>query len=311
MTTAVVQDARFHRHDTGAHPESAARLVSIEQAFARRNSLQGVLSLTPREATREELGQAHHADHVQRVISACENHEPALDPDTVIGPDSLVPALLSAGSALTALDAMFAGQADNALVVSRPPGHHATFRRPMGFCFFNNVAVAARYAQRVHGVEKVLIVDWDVHHGNGTQDIFYQDPTVYYLSLHQARHYPWTGESNENGEGRGLGFTKNIPVRARTPASDYLTVFRGAIQTITQRFEPDLVLISAGFDAHRDDPLGSLMLEDQDFGVMTETLMEVAQQFSHGRLVSLLEGGYNVETLGDTVASHLEHLKGV
>lgn len=309
MTTAIVHDARYRLHNTGSHPECIERLTSIDRAFEQRSSLDGTVRITPRPATEAELSRVHLPQHVARVIQACQDGDPTLDPDTVISQGSLEAALLSAGGALAAVDAVMTGQAHNALVVARPPGHHATSRRAMGFCLFNNVAAAARYAQDVHGVERVLIVDWDVHHGNGTQDIFYQDPSVYYLSLHQARHYPFTGEIGERGEEAGAGFTRNVPLRARTPAKEYVEVFRAVTQEIAQSFQPDLLLISAGFDAHLEDPLGSLRLTDADFAVMTDHLLTLAHRFGQGRVVSLLEGGYNLHTLGNTVATHLESLK--
>jgi acetoin utilization deacetylase AcuC-like enzyme len=179
----------------------------------------------------------------------------------------------------------------------------------MGFCLFNNAAIAARYAQANYGVEKVLIVDWDVHHGNGTQDIFWRDDNVYFLSTHQSPHYPGTGDSNETGEGKGEGFTLNIPLPAHTSARDHREAFRDALKATENRIHPDLVIISAGFDSHRGDPLGNLMLEDSDFSEMTKEVLRLADKYARGRVVSILEGGYNLDLLGKSVCAHLKALE--
>jgi len=221
-------------------------------------------------------------------------------------------ALRAAGGACLAVDTIMQGHTSNAFVPARPPGHHATYERAMGFCLFNNVAIAARYAQNKYPeIERVAILDWDVHHGNGTQGIFYDDPSVFFFSMHQYPWYPGTGTRAETGTGRGLGYTLNIPLKALTPAMDHVHMFEAALEEIRAKIKPDLVLISAGFDSHKGDPLGQLMLEDPHFVSLTKSIMEWATETCKGRVVSCLEGGYNLETLGTTVRAHVQALLGV
>jgi acetoin utilization deacetylase AcuC-like enzyme len=218
-------------------------------------------------------------------------------------------AMFAAGGAIAGVDAVMQGEARNAFVAVRPPGHHATAERAMGFCLFNNVAVAARYAQnKYREIERVAIIDWDVHHGNGTQGIFYSDPSVYFFSMHQYPWYPGTGSRGETGQGKGLGTTLNVPVKAFTKARDQRAAFDAAVEEIASKVRPDLIFISAGFDAHETDPLGQLQLEDPDFRGMTRTLMQWADDACSGRVVSCMEGGYNLSTLGRTAAEHVAEL---
>jgi acetoin utilization deacetylase AcuC-like enzyme len=204
---------------------------------------------------------------------------------------------------------MRSGEAKNVFLPVRPPGHHATYERAMGFCLFNNVAVATRYAQRKYKeIGKVAIVDWDVHHGNGTQGIFYDDPTVFFFSMHQYPWYPGTGTRGETGFGRGKDFTMNIPLKAFTDAAEQRRMFEAALEEIASKFKPDLIFISAGFDAHASDPLGQLQLEDEDYVLMTRTVKQWADEVCNGRIISCLEGGYNLNTLGQTVKAHVSEL---
>jgi acetoin utilization deacetylase AcuC-like enzyme len=259
-----------------------------------------------REAPRGDIQAAHSPQlykHVERAVAEGIGY---LDQDTVVSMRSFDAAKRAAGAPCHAIDLIMAGEVQNAFVPVRPPGHHATEERAMGFCLFNNVAVAARYAQQKYPeIEKVAIIDWDVHHGNGTQGIFYDDPTVYFFSAHQYPWYPGTGSRGEKGTGRGLGYTLNLPLRAATPAVEHKRGFEAALDEMSANFNPDLVIISAGFDSHLGDPLGQLLLVDEDFIDMTRALKQWAASSCQGRLVSCLEGGYNLDTLGETVRRHV------
>lgn len=303
MTTAIVYHPDYLQHETGAHPEQPARALVIEHAL---RELTGAYQwLTPRPATATEIGYCHVAGHYDVVRQACENSWEALDEDTIICPKSLEVSLLATGGVLTAIDQVASRQADNAFVVVRPPGHHATPERAMGFCLFNNVAIGARYAQQQHNLERILIVDWDVHHGNGTQDIFYEDSSVCYFSLHQYPHYPGTGRATETGKGKGQGYTLNIPLPGGTSAPSYRQAFDEGLAKVVTKMRPDLILISAGFDSHKEDPLGQLRLDIEDFVWLTQRLKQLAADCGHGRVVSALEGGYNLRKLGEIAAAHV------
>jgi len=269
----------------------------------------GLVEITPEKASKGLVQAAHTPQHFKYVEHAFENGHDRLDMDTVISMQSFDASLFAAGGAVAAVDAVMQGEADNAFVAVRPPGHHATAENAMGFCIFNNVAVAARYAQNNYKeIDRVAILDWDVHHGNGTQGIFYDDPRVYFFSMHQYPWYPGTGARGETGFGRGLGTTMNVPVKANTDAGEQKRMFEGALEDISNKFAPDLIMISAGFDGHVSDPLGQLRLDDRDFASMTESVKQWADQACKGRVVSCLEGGYNLDTLGETVRSHVAEL---
>lgn len=312
MTTALVHHPIYEKHDTGiGHPETPLRYSSVMDVLRGDETFWSSLTeITPEQAPKGLIQAAHTPQHFKRVESAVENGEDRLDADTTISMKSFDAAMYAAGGAVAAVDAVMQGESDNAFVVVRPPGHHATAERAMGFCLFNNVAVAARYAQNKYKeIDRVAIIDWDVHHGNGTQGIFYDDPSVYFLSMHQYPWYPGTGTRGETGHGRGLGSTMNVPVKANTKATEHVRMFEAAIEDISRRFRPDLVMISAGFDAHISDPLGQLKLEDEDFRSMTNTLKDWANDTCSGRIVSCLEGGYNLNTLGTTVKNHIDELR--
>ncbi|HKP69498.1 MAG TPA: histone deacetylase [Pyrinomonadaceae bacterium] len=311
MSTALVHHSIYEKHDTGyGHPEMPERYrVVIDAIKGDEELMKSLVEITPDKASQGIVQAAHTKDHFRRVEEAFANGLDRLDSDTTISMQSFDASLFAAGGAVAAVDAVMKGEAKNAFVAVRPPGHHATAERAMGFCLFNNVAVAARYAQNNYKeIERVAILDWDVHHGNGTQGIFYSDPTVFFFSMHQYPWYPGTGSRGETGQGRGLGTTLNVPLKAFTPAGDQTRTFESAIGDIASQMKPDIIFISAGFDAHQTDPLGQLQLEDPDFASMTETVMQWADDACEGRVVSCLEGGYNLDTLGETARQHVARL---
>jgi len=299
-----------YRHDTGAHPESAKRLTVVEDLFHNTDLHPHLMRLQPRSAEIEELSEVHDRLYILQVQEASASGIRALDPDTFISPESYEEARLAAGGLLAAVDAVIKGEVNNAFCAVRPPGHHAERDHAMGFCLFNNVAVAVRYAQKRHGLAKILIVDWDVHHGNGTQSAFYDDPTVLYFSIHQYPHYPGTGARDQTGEGKGVGFTLNHTLPAGSGDREYLEAIEKVLIPAASDFAPDLILISAGFDAHKDDPLAGMQVTERGFSGMTESLVRLADKYAHGRIVSALEGGYDLSALKRSVRAHLSALIG-
>lgn len=306
-------------HDTGwGHPEHQGRLPAIVKAIYRETPvLLGVMAQAEAEPVGEgDLLLVHSAEHVERVrgavVEAAERGtQVSLDDDTLVSAVSWDAALAAAGCAVTGVRAVLSGGAETAFALARPPGHHATRDEAMGFCLFNNVAIAARWAQEREGVGRVLIVDWDVHHGNGTQDIFYSDPSVYFLSVHQSPHYPGTGAREERGEGAGVGTTRNVPLPEGTTAAAYRAAFEEALDAALAEFEPELVLISAGFDCLAGDPLGGFGLEPSDLHALTRLVLERTRGTAGGRVVAVLEGGYQPARTGAGVVDVLRALSGL
>jgi acetoin utilization deacetylase AcuC-like enzyme len=309
--TGYLTHPDYLEHETGfSHPERPSRLTAIQETVGA-SPLNGTLvPLEPRPATPDEIALIHSPTYIATIRKIAEKGGGMLDYDTPLCARSYDIALLSTGALLRGVDAVFAGEVDNAFACVRPPGHHATPERGMGFCLFNNVAVAARYAQRKHGVGRVLIVDWDVHHGNGTQDAFYADGSVFFFSVHQFPLYPGTGTVHERGEGDGFGTTLNAPLPARSGDADYLAVFEKRLVPAVRDFRPEFVLISAGFDAHEADPLGGMSVTAEGFAALTDIVLGFADEFAGGKLVSTLEGGYSLDGLSSSVVAHLERLSG-
>lgn len=306
VTTGFYLHRASPLHDTGwSHPEHQGRLRTLASAVGKDLlTLHGhVRQFEPDAADEADLRRVHDESHVAQVsravtMAAERSAVVSLDADTKVSGASWEAAVGSAGAGIAAARAIATGELRNAFVAARPPGHHATPSRPMGFCLFNHIAITARWLQAHGYAERVLIVDWDVHHGNGTQDTFYDDPSVFFLSLHQSPHYPGTGAATETGSGSGEGFTRNVPLRAGTPRDEYLDVFERELSEAAARFLPDFVLMSAGLDVLAGDPLGGMLLEPEDLHAMTRRVAEVADERCGGRLVTFLEGGYVPERLG-------------
>ena len=308
--TLLYSDPAFLRHETGRHPERPERLARITQ----RLSESGVAARcarpewAPLHAAR--LASIHSLDYAAAVAAYAGRGGGQIESDTVVSAASYDVALLAAGAVADAVERVIGGEDNKALCLIRPPGHHALHDSAMGFCLFNNVAIGARLAVTELELDRVLVVDWDVHHGNGTQDAFWTDAQVGFLSIHRWPFYPGTGAADETGSGQGLGMTVNLPVEFGTSREEYLARFRSELERFADKVRPQLVLISAGFDSHRLDPIGSLGLETEDFQPLTKAVLDVAEQHAGGRIVSVLEGGYHIDMLADSVEAHLKELLG-
>jgi len=307
--TGLMADRRFLHHLTGRHhPECPERLGVLCDLFDG-DAYRDFARLAPRPATEEELRRVHLQHHVAAVADSAARPHTQFDADTPACSGSFEAARLAAGGAIAMADAILAREIDNGFAALRPPGHHAEADRPMGFCLFNNVAVVARHLVARRGLSRVLVLDWDVHHGNGTQNTFFDSSEVLYVSTHQYPFYPGTGAPTETGSGGGAGFNVNVAMPAGAGDAEFLAAFRDLIVPVATAFAPEFVLVSAGFDAHRDDPLASLTLSTAAFASMTDALLQVADESAHGRLMLLLEGGYDLGALSDSVAASVAHLR--
>ncbi|MBS1854299.1 MAG: histone deacetylase [Acidobacteria bacterium] len=306
-------DEKYREHLMGRrHPECPERYDAVMGALDRPGLTGALRRIPARDATEDELLRCHTAAYLAAARRDVASGRPYLSTgDTDITPNSWEVAERAAGGVLNAVDAVCSGEAENAFCAVRPPGHHATASRGMGFCLLNNVALAARHAQKRHGVGRVLIVDWDVHHGNGTQEIFYEDGSVFFFSTHQWPLYPGTGRADETGEGAGEGATMNVPLPAGSGREEILGAVEQALIPAAEEFRPELVLISAGFDSRDGDLLGRFTLSDEDFADLTAAVMGIADRWAGGRVVSMLEGGYSLEGLGSAAAAHVGRMGGV
>ncbi len=306
--TGLAYHSDYVNHDTGAgHPERPDRVRAGIQALQASDYWEELHHIEPTHAAVEQMRYTHTSDYIEHVRRCCEE-EINLDYDTPVVKESFDIARLSTGGLLRAVDAVMAGTVRRAFALVRPPGHHATPSRSMGFCLFNNVAVAARCAQREHGLGKVAIVDWDVHHGNGTQDIFYADPSVFFFSIHQSPLYPGTGAANQTGSGDAVGTTLNAPVPPGSDIDTYVEAFEKVLTPALLDFAPDLIFISAGFDAHQLDPLATINLIGEGFATLTSIVLDIAAETAEGRIVSALEGGYSLKGLSESIVAHVGQL---
>ena len=311
--TGLVFDDVYMRHLAGVdHPESPERLTAIRTGLEKAGLMKSLLRIAPRRVTNDELMLVHSRTYIDLVRKELSNLKGPTDlstGDTVISPGSLDTAQFAAGGVLSAVDAVMSRKVKNAFCAVRPPGHHATPSRGMGFCIYNHVAIAARYAQKTHGVKRVLIVDWDYHHGNGTQDIFYEDESVLIFDTHHYGAYPGTGSPEETGAGKAKGTKFNLAMPAGSGDAPFLEAFKNRLVPEARRFKPDLILISAGFDGMRNDVLGRFDITPKGFEEMTRIVVDLANEFSQGRIVSVLEGGYRLDGLSESVVAHVRALQ--
>lgn len=309
LRTGFVFHEEFLRHTTGKdHPETPERLKAIMSILQKNGYFERLELIKVQPADPAWVAKVHSQIYINDLKQVCQKGYSLLDQDTVVGPESFHSALMAVGGVLGAVDAVAHKKVKNAFCALRPPGHHAERERAMGFCLFNNVAVAARYAQLKHKYKKILIIDWDVHHGNGTQNAFYSDDKVFYFSIHQYPHYPGSGSEDETGNGPGKGYTYNVPMFSGSGDLEYIEVFKNILYPVAEKFCPDFVFISAGFDGHKEDPLSEINLTEKGFKEMTEIVLSLADECCQGRVVSVLEGGYNLSSLAHSVKVHLSTL---
>ncbi|OYP28301.1 histone deacetylase [Rhodopirellula sp. MGV] len=306
--TLLYQDDRFRLHDTGQHPECAARLEPAGEYLRTLSEHDGIVRPEWEPATVQQIGSIHQPYYIEKVSNFASRGGGRIETDTVMSAESYDVARLATGAVCDAVEQIFAGNDQRAYCFIRPPGHHALAGAPMGFCLFNNIAIGARLAIDHLKLDRVMIVDWDVHHGNGTQDVFWDDAQVAFFSIHRWPFYPGTGDEDETGTGAGLGTTMNVPIGFGTSPQSYLDQFRRHLEPFARSFQPQLLLLSAGFDCHYNDPVGSLGLDAEHFKEMTEFVVGLANEHCDGKLVSVQEGGYDPQAMRDCVKVHLENL---
>ncbi|MGK5092105.1 histone deacetylase [Deltaproteobacteria bacterium TL4] len=312
MKTGLYYDPIYLKHDTGAHPENAKRLKAIHAYLESQDALKDYDLRAGKRASLKDIALVHSENHIAQVEEAAEAGLPFMGSrDCAMSPETYEVALYAAGAVIDAVVEVAENRLDNAFCAVRPPGHHAEYDLPLGFCFFNNIAIAAEFLIKQHGFKRVLIFDFDVHHGNGTQHFFEERSDVFYASIHQDPRtcFPGTGHSHDIGYGAGSGYTLNCPMLPYSGDSEYFYVFDEQLMPAFQEYKPDFVLISAGFDAHKEDPLASMNLSEDAYRFMTQGMMQIANQYAKGRLVSVLEGGYNLQALSRCVHQHLKVLK--
>lgn len=307
--TGIVKDSAYLRHSAGFdHPESPARLASIYEMLDNPNMSWKYVDIKPRTASHDEIAYVHTLPYIDRIAGTAGKSHVILDPDTITCADTYEIAKLAVGGVCNAIDAVMTGEVDNAFAFVRPPGHHAGAGNSAGFCVFNNIAIGAMHAMKKHGLKKILIVDWDLHHGNGTQKIFYSDRRVLYFSTHQYPYYPGTGGLHEIGEGQALGYTVNVPLHRCAVNGTFISAYRKILEPIALKFAPELILVSAGFDTYYQDPLGGMRVTPEGFAAMARVLLNIADKCCSGRLVAVLEGGYHVAGLTRSVKATIEEM---
>ena len=308
--TALFSSPEYLQHDSGpGHPECPQRLQHAHKRLEESGIQHDLLLLEPTPAPLEALVRVHSENHVERIETLSQSGGLVPEtPDTVISPATFSAARLASGASINAVDAVMRGDISNAFCLHRPPGHHAEHSQAMGFCYFNHIAVAAAHLLANHGLKRVAIIDWDVHHGNGTQHTFEASSEVMFCSIHQSPHWPYTGARTETGDGAGQGHTLNIPVAAGSDGETYFRAFNEEIWSALESFRPEFILLSAGFDAHRDDPLGNILLTAEDFAALTRSVKQMSASLCEGRLVSLLEGGYDWQATAACIETHVREL---